>query len=376
MNIVSVVSTKPTVDEAIKDIKNQLGDFDVKLLVFFSSSSFDLDSLSLLMQRAFEDAVVFGCSTAGEITSGDMLTKSIVAMAFNSSIIEECKIEVLENISDNPDVNNAFDSFEKYYNDNLYTMDMTKYVGIILIDGLSMMEESVMDLIGDRTNVTFIGGSAGDDLKFSKTYVFANGKAYNNAALLALLKINDTAEFGIIKTQSFEVLDHVLTASKVDEKNRQVIEFNNEPAVNAYAKAVGASSPEHISKYFMTNPVGLPIGEDDIYVRSPQSIIGNTMRFYCNILEGMEVKLLKSTNILEDTKRSIESKVKEFGSIEGIINFHCILRTLELQKENTTKQYGEIFKDIPTIGFSTYGEEYIGHINQTSTMLVFKSKKT
>ena len=37
-------------------------------------------------------------------------------------------------------------------------------------------------------------------------------------------------------------------------------------------------------------------------------------------------------------------------------------------------EYGEIFKDVPTIGFSTYGEQFIGHMNQTSAMLVFKTK--
>ena len=90
----------------------------------------------------------------------------------------------------------------------------------------------------------------------------------------------------------------------------------------------------------------------------------------------MEVRLLESTNIIEDTKNALEKKISEFGRIEGIINFHCILRTLELEKKNLVKQYGEIFSDIPTIGFSTYGEEYIGHINQTSTMLVFKTDIT
>ena len=80
----------------------------------------------------------------------------------------------------------------------------------------------------------------------------------------------------------------------------------------------------------------------------------------------------ESTDIIKDTKQAIEDKKNEIGSISGIINFHCILRTLELEQKGTTEEYGKIFTDIPTIGFSTYGEEYMGHINQTSTMLVFK----
>ncbi|MGD9209353.1 MAG: hypothetical protein PVI90_01185, partial [Desulfobacteraceae bacterium] len=73
-----------------------------------------------------------------------------------------------------------------------------------------------------------------------------------------------------------------------------------------------------------------------------------------------------------DTKKAIEKKMVEMGSISAIINFHCILRTLELEKKNTIDDYGRLFTKIPTIGFSTYGETFLGHINQTSTMLVFK----
>lgn len=86
----------------------------------------------------------------------------------------------------------------------------------------------------------------------------------------------------------------------------------------------------------------------------------------------MNLSLLESKNIVEDTQAAITKKQQEMPTITGIVNFHCILRTLELENKNQTTAYGNIFKDIPTIGFSTYGEEFIGHINQTSTMLIFK----
>ena len=121
----------------------------------------------------------------------------------------------------------------------------------------------------------------------------------------------------------------------------------------------------------MSNPVGLVIDEEP-YVRSPQRIDDDSMHFYCNVMEGMELNLLESSDIVNDTKAAVEEKKAQLKNISGIINFHCILRTLELEKKGMTDAYGKIFTDIPTIGFSTYGEEFIGHINQTSTMLVFE----
>ena len=52
--------------------------------------------------------------------------------------------------------------------------------------------------------MTIIGGSAGDDLKFASTNVYANGKSYTNAAVLAMIKPG--VEFTFIKTQSFRDL--------------------------------------------------------------------------------------------------------------------------------------------------------------------------
>jgi hypothetical protein len=320
------------------------------------------------MNDSFKKSIVYGCSTSGELTSGKMLKNSIVAMAFSSSVIDDAKIEIIKNIKEAGDVKSAFSSFDKYFKESISLADPSKYVGIILIDGLSTAEEKIMDKIGDQTNCTFIGGSAGDDLKFSKTFVYANGSSYSNAAILVLIK--PKVAFDIIKTQSFTILDQKLVATKVDLASRKVIEFDNLPAIEAYANALGVPK-ENAADYFFTNPVGL-IADGEIYVRSPQQLVQDGIIFYCNILEGMEVSLLQSKNIIIDTKHSIEAKIDEIGPISGLINFNCILRTLELEQKKQTEAYGKIFSDIPTIGFSTYGEEYIGHINQTATILVFK----
>ena len=45
-----------------------------------------------------------------------------------------------------------------------------------------------MERIGDLTNIQVIGGSAGDDLAFSKTFVYLDGNAYTNTAVFAILE--------------------------------------------------------------------------------------------------------------------------------------------------------------------------------------------
>lgn len=361
-------SEKENITEIVNDIKAQFKDISPKIILFFSSSKFSPSEISAEMTSGFSECEVFGCTTAGEIISGQMKKNSVVAMACDSEIVKDVKVNVIENLKESNDINEAFKTFEDYYQTKAIEMDFKKYVGLVLIDGLSISEEKLMDKLGDITNVTFIGGSAGDDLKFTNTYVFANGKSYSNAAVLVLLEVNK--EFDIIKTQSFDILDRKLVATKVDEENRIVHEFNNKPAVIAYAEAID-KPVEEVDKYFMKHPVGLII-EGQAFVRSPMAVKGDSLAFYCNIKNGAELSVLESGNMIKDTDEAIKNKEKEIGSISGIINFHCILRTLDLESKGLTEQYGQLFSNIPTIGFSTYGEEYIGHVNQTSTMLVFK----
>lgn len=368
MSVNIAYSSNPDVTLAIKEIKNNIQLTDPRLIIYFSSMVYDPGELAKAIKDSYSQSDVIGCSTAGELISGKMLNNSVVVMALDSETIKDIKVEVIENLKEKPDVQPLFESFEKYYGQSVSKMDYKKYFGLVLIDGLSNSEEILMDRIGTKTSVHFIGGSAGDDLKFQATYVFANGIAYTNAAVIALVKSN--TEFDVIKTQSFSPLDVKFIATKVNEKQREVLEFDGSNAIERYSSSL-KKSKEEASSAFMTYPLGVMV-DDEPFVRSPQQFSAEGIKFYCNVAEGTELTLLESKDIIEDTKEAVQKKLHEFGNISGLINFNCILRTLELKAEFREEAYGKIFSSIPTIGFSTYGEEYIGHINQTSVMLVLK----
>jgi len=364
MSVITAFSEDTIIQTAVQEIKAKIADSQPKIVLYFASSSYNPQEIAPAMNDAFPGSTVFGCTTSGELISGKMTKNSIVAMGFSIDIIGDIDIQIVPNISTQDNVAAAFTLFSEYYKTPALELDPSKYVGIVLCDGLTKAEEKIIDSIGNLTDVTFIGGSAGDDLKFENTYVFANGQAYSNAALLALLKPVGTFDF--IKTQSFNATDKKLVATKVDEANRIVLEFDNKPA---YAQAID-SSIEAVSEGFMSHPLGLMV-DDEPYVRSPQQAGDKAITFYCNVKEGMEMTVLQSTDMIVDTTHALQEKQNEIGTFKAVINFNCILRTLQLESEGKCQQYGEIFKEIPMVGFSTYGEAYIGHVNQTATMLVF-----
>ncbi len=354
--------------QAAQALRQQLPG-DARLVLYFASSSIDLAALAAAMEKAFAPATVIGCSTAGEIVSGRMLKGAVVAMAFGADVVPDVAVEVVPGLRAGGDgLPAAFEALGARLGAPMRTLDPARHVGLILVDGMSGAEERLMDAIGSATDVLFVGGSAGDDLAFRTTHVFAGGRSLSDAAVLAVLRVEQG--FSILKTQSFATTGKRLTASRVDEATRTVLEFDGKPAAQAYAAALGVPA-EALPAMFAAHPLGLMAG-DEPFVRSPQQVVGGAVRFYCAIGEGAELEILRSTDIVDETRAALERKRRMLGGISGVVNFNCILRTLELRRNGQDQAYGRLFADVPTVGFSTYGEEYLGHVNQTATMLVLR----
>jgi hypothetical protein len=56
--------------------------------------------------------------------------------------------------------------------------------------------------------------------------------------------------------------------------------------------------------------------------------------------------------------------------MSGGLAFNCILRRLDMDAQSLHAPFLRTFEGLQCAGFHTYGESYLGHINQTLTSVL------
>ena len=350
-----------------RELKAGARGVDPAFIIFFATASLDSSALGRALEDQFGQVPSLGCSTAGEMVSGRMLDKSVVLLALGRDAIAQACVSVVGDVRDDSAIRRAVEALGAEVGVPVPKLNPERYVGLVLHDGLSAAEEHVMAQLAQLTNVPFVGGSAGDELKFERSVVFVNFRPVSGTSALALLE--PTRPYHILKTQSFSVRSEVLTATEVDQARRTVKRFDGRPAAREYAARLGVPLAE-ARKYFRRNPVGLVMSDGEPFVRGLQRVAGEDIVFFCEIMEGASVHLLEAGDMITSTEKDLAAALRRLEAPRALINFDCVERRGELQRLGQCDEYAALFRDVPTIGFSTYGESYIGHINQTATMLL------
>lgn len=89
--------------------------------------------------------------------------------------------------------------------------------------------------------MSFVGGSAGDDLRFVKTEVFYGDRVAAHGAVLLVL--DAAVPFSVVKTCSFEPTDQTLTITAADAASRVVWEFDGRRASPRGPRSRGVHVP-------------------------------------------------------------------------------------------------------------------------------------
>lgn len=345
--------------------QQELAGFEAKLVLFFASSGYEAPGAAL--QEAFPNSGVIGSSAHSEYCCGAYTNGSVSLMAFDAQSVSDVCVRVVENIAGEPDLHETLREMQDYYGgEDAIVADFAHYVGIVLFESSAKAEEVFMDRLGTVTDVLFVGGSS-STADTGASLVYAGGQSYSGAAVLAMLKTVNG--YDVIKTQSAHILsERKLLVTKSDLRNRVLYEFDHRPCGEVYAEVLGVPA-DQIENYFVSNPLGVVAG-DEIFVRTFNQIQDGGITLHCGLPEGTEINVLKIGNIVDDTKKALDDVITYPPA--GVVNFNCLYRTLEILNEKQVEPYCALFGRYPSIGFSTGGEAYLGHINETSTILVIK----
>lgn len=360
--------------QAARELHSGLQQTDMALVIFFCSSAYDLEALADELNQLFAGIQVIGCTTAGEIGPAGYRDHSLVGVSFSSQVctaVAGC-LPALQNFELSRGQAFAQNLLQQLESRAPHvTPDNT--FAFFLVDGLSIREEPVVrTLQGALGDIALCGGSAGDDFKFERTWVFHEGAFHTDSAVLVL--INTLLPFKIFKTQHFVSENERLVVTEADVARRIVTEINGLPAAEEYARLLGVGVHELTPMLYAATPVVVVINGTD-YVRSIQKVDpAGPLTFFCAIDEGLVLRVARGQDLIANLAQTFDHIREEIGPIEMTFGCDCILRNIEITQKQQKEAVAEVLQRHNTVGFSTYGEQFGGvHVNQTFTGIAIGS---
>lgn len=354
---------------AVQAFRDSVGGAEAALVLFFCSSTFDLDVVADEMRLQFCDVPVFGCTTTGEIGPSGYLDHGLCGVAFpgNTFAAVGRLIPDLQQFQASQARGIAQELLTAIDSKTADRAELSNRFALSLIDGLSNREELVsraFQLALD--DISLVGGSAGDDLSFQRSHVYADGAFHTDAALVILLATSRPVR--TLKIQNFVARQERLVVTGADPERRRVLEINGLPAAEEYARVIDVA-PEQLTPARFADAPSVITLDDDVYVRAVRSANEDgSLTFYSAIDEGMVFRVSDMTDLLRDLRTSLAAVCQSDGVPSLLIGFDCILRKLSAANRQVLDEVSDVFRAHNAVGFSSYGEQYNGmHVNHTLT---------
>lgn len=342
------------------------------LVVFFCSSHFNLDELAAEINARFNGTPVIGCTTAGEIGPAGYRAGTIAGISFPSRAFAVATAGI-DGLADF-DESRARNSTASLRHSVDGRPDRT--FAILLTDGLCGREETItyqlQRALGD---ISLVGGSAGDDERFAATHVFADGAFRQDRAILATL--TTSLPFTVFRSSHFVATSAPLVVTDADPARRLVREINGRPATVEYARVIGLAETQLDSTHFAAAPLVVRIDGSD-YVRSIQHANADgSLTLYCAIERGVVLRVATGNDMIASRQQLFDDIRQHIGKPQLTLGFDCIHCQLEAQRFDGKAAIGRLFAENSVVGFSTYGEQFVGiHVNQTFTGVAIGRRKS
>lgn len=230
---------------------------------------------------------------------------------------------------------------------------------IVLPDGFAANIAEVIRGLYDSMgpDFTYIGGGAGDNLRFFKTYQFTEMGLASNALAVSLV---NGAAIGMSIGHGWKPTGNLLVVTKA--KGKRVFQFDAKPAFDVYSERLGNFPRDKFAEWGMRYPLGIPDIHGNYLIRDP--LFANddkSIDLVTEIPVNAVADIMKGNiaDLIETARFVAKVAAQKVAKPEFALVFDCISRYLLMGKgfNREIRAIREaIGKELPMLGVLTFGE--------------------
>ena len=332
------------------------------LAIIFISVKQDREAIcEIFIQEGID---IFGATSSGEFIEGHQSEGAIVVMLLNIKKKNYCILfeEIGERTLKEASMNLAKEALQRFNKPALILCSTFFTVSGKMLDGESLVR-SIEEMTDSQMRIC--GGMAGDDVSFSGTFVFTNGRS-TDYGMIALVLNEEKIDFQGMAVSGWKPIGVFKTITKCEDN--LIMEIDEKPALEMYLRFLGMdfTSDDDPAKFFDSVGVHYPL-QIERENREPMMCnpIGYNLEkkaLVCesNVIPGSKFRFSMPPDFdIIDTVVSKAKVIKNKNNSEAdaLLIFSCAGRLSALgpmaHEENEALQ--NVWKS-PMAGFYTYGE--------------------
>ena len=353
-------NVKEALDEALKGVSHPLG------ILFFTDYG-RLEEVGAGLQERFPDAQMIG--TAG--TAYYNTTVSEQDLLIVSAITGQASVsaDVIEHLSTSP-------LSELYRLEDSVRQVSPGKEDSVCLEVCTNDEErlvSTLNMVLEKKKIPLIGGSVFGTPEGKPSLVVVNGKIYEDACAYMMVK-NTSGKVHVFRENIYGYSGgpaHV--ATKVNLKDKELIELDNRPAAEVYSAETGVAKGDIVNNVFQ-QPLGRVV-DGQVFISSMRDISPKGSLFnFKRINENDQIYVLKLLDYKEIVRQSINEIRSRCARPSLVVSVNCVYRYLFFQSEGYLQEYLKEMSNVGSfVGYIAGGEQYKKqHVNQTMVCAIFE----
>lgn len=294
--------------------------------------------------------IVFGCTGDGVFDGGTMTHVGVTAMGLASAGQVRWSLHVM------PEAGDGGDAAQRCATNVAADLGGPPDLAFLVADGTRADGARLVEGATAVLTCPLLGGLAGDDRQFRRSYVFANGRAWTDA--VAILGARGKVRFAMHAASGFRPLGD--TGQVDDSEGNEVRRIDGKTAQGFLREQLGKAPGE---ADFGVVPLAIKAAGGHYLLRTPAGVDSGTgaVRAFGAVPQGSEVRVCAGS--LDDVLAGVDEVLDRTDTArvrpDAVLVVSCAGRKWLLGDrygEEVERLRAHLGRDVPMVGFLSFGE--------------------